>query len=92
MERMQFEVTDKNGNKIKCEVIATYHHDEDNKDYIVYTDNTFDENKKLKIYYALYEMIDNKIKIMMAKTNEEKRVGLELIKAIMEEIEKVNKN
>ncbi len=88
MDRMQFETIDKDGNTIMCEVIATYHNDDDNKDYIIYTDNTFDENKKLKVYYALYEMLDNKIKIKAAKTNDEKRVGLELVKTILEELKK----
>ena len=86
MERMQFERIDNDGKKVTYEVIATYHNDDDNKDYIIYTDNTFDENKKLKVYYALYEMIDDNIKIIEAKTNEEKKVGLELIKTIIEEL------
>ena len=42
MRSMQFAVEDKNGRKIICEVIATYHDDETNKDYIVYTDKTLD--------------------------------------------------
>ncbi len=90
MERMQFERIDNDGKKVMCETIATYHNDDDNKDYIIYTDNTFDENKKLRVYYALYEIKADKIKIIEAKTNEEKRVGLELIKTIIEEL-KTNK-
>ncbi len=86
MERMQFQKTNSDGKKVLCEVIATYHHDEDNKDYIVYTDNTLDENKKLRIYYALYENVNNEIKLIEVKTNKEKQVGIELIKAILEKL------
>lgn len=86
MESMQFETKDKNGNKIICEVIATYHDDETNKDYIVYTDKTLDENNKLKVYYSLYEKIDNNIKLIEAKTKEEKQIGLELIKEIIKDL------
>lgn len=88
MERMQFLKTNSDGKKVMCEVIATYHHDENNKDYIVYTDKTFDENKKLKIYYALYEQKENNIKLIEAETAEDKRIGLELIKTLIEDIHK----
>ena len=86
MERLQFTI-DNNGKKTTCEVIATYHDDEiTNKDYIVYTDNTFDENKKLRVYYGLYEKVDNNIKLIEAKTTDEKKMGLQLIKEIIAEI------
>ncbi len=88
MERMQFTKTNLDGKKVVCEVIATYHHDENNKDYIVYTDNTFDENKKLKIYYSLYEQKDESIKLIETETPEDKKIGLELIKTLIEEIKK----
>ena len=86
MERMQFIKTDKKGNKVVCETIATYHDEDDNKDYIVYTDNTFDENNKLKVYYSLYEMLDKNIKLIEIKTNEERKIGLELVKSILEDL------
>ena len=86
MKSMQFAIKDKSGRKIICEVIATYHDDETNKDYIVYTDKTLDENKKLKLYYSLYKQIDNNIKLIDVKDPEDKKVGLQLIKEIIEDI------
>lgn len=44
MESMQFEITNSKGKKIVCEVIATYHDNYSNKDFIVYTDNTFNKD------------------------------------------------
>ena len=90
MERMEFTTKDKFGNEIVCEVIATYHDDNTNKDYIVYTDKTLDENKKLKVYYGLYEKVDNGIKLKEAKTPEEKSIGLQIIKEILNDINKLN--
>ena len=90
MERMEFTTKDKFGNEIVCEVIATYHDDDTNKDYIVYTDKTLDENKKLKVYYGLYEEVDNGIKLKEAKTPEEKSIGLQIIKEILNDINKLN--
>ena len=90
MERMEFTTKDKFGNEIVCEVIATYHDDDTNKDYIVYTDKTLDENKKLKVYYGLYEKVDNGIKLKEAKTPEEKSIGLQIIKEILNDLNKLN--
>lgn len=90
MERMEFTTKDKFGNEIVCEVIATYHDDDTNKDYIVYTDKTLDENKKLKVYYGLYEKVGKGIKLKEAKTPEEKSIGLQIIKEILNDINKLN--
>ena len=90
MERMEFTTKDKLGNEIICEVIATYHDDNTNKDYIVYTDKTLDENKKLKVYYGLYEKVGNGIKLKEAKTPEEKSIGLQIIKEILNDLNKLN--
>ncbi len=86
MESMQFETKDKNGEKIVCEVIATYHDDNTNKDFIVYTDKTLDENKILKVYYSLYKQIDNNIKLIDIIDSEDKKIGLQLIKEIINDI------
>ena len=90
MERMEFTTKDKLGNEIVCEVIATYHDDDTNKDYIVYTDKTLDKNKKFKVYYGLYEKVDNGIKLKEAKTPEEKSIGLQIIKEILNDLNKLN--
>ena len=37
------------------DVVLTCHNPDNDKDYVVYTDNTYDENKKLKMYAALYD-------------------------------------
>ena len=43
----------KNGEKIYYDVILTFRSDKTKKDYIVYTDNTYEEDK-LKTYAAIY--------------------------------------
>lgn len=86
MDSMQFETKDKNGNRIICEVFATYHDDETNKDFIIYTDKTLDENNKLKVYYSLYKRIDNKIKLIDITNIDDKKVGLQLIKELVNDL------
>lgn len=37
------------------DVILTFHNDNTNKDYIVYTNNEIDDERKLKIYASIYD-------------------------------------
>lgn len=85
MESMQFEITNNEGKKIICEVIATYHDDNSNKDFIFYTDKTFNNNK-LNLYYSLYEKQSNKIKLIDITDAEDKKIGLEIIKELINDI------
>ncbi len=86
MESMQFEVTKKDGKKVVCDVIATYHDDDTNKDFIVYTDRTLNEERKLNLYYSLYENQGNNIKLIDIVDIEDKKIGLELIKELVNDI------
>lgn len=86
MERLIIKSKDKFGKEIELEGIATYHDDELNKDFIVYTDKTFDETGKLKVYYSLYEKVNDNIKLIDITSNEERKVGLMLIKEIIKDI------
>ncbi len=40
--------------EIECDILFTFESDETNKNYIVFTDNTFDENGNLKVYANTY--------------------------------------
>ena len=37
------------------DVILTFNNEKNNKDYVVYTDNTYDSDNKLKVYAAIYD-------------------------------------
>ena len=43
-----------NGTKVEYNVILTFKSNQTNKNYVVYTDNTYDQNKKLRFYAAIY--------------------------------------
>ena len=43
-EAMSFTVLDENDRESKCEVLFTFDSEETGKSYIVYTDNSVDEN------------------------------------------------
>ena len=47
------------GNVYEYEIIMTFKIENNNQFYIVYTDNTYNEENKLKIYAAKYFLFDN---------------------------------
>lgn len=47
----------KNGIKKEYDVLFTFKNEENQKDYIVYTDNVIDENNKLRIFSSIYNPI-----------------------------------
>ena len=45
-----------NGTKKEYDVICTFKNEDNGKDYIVYTDNSYDDKNKLKIFAAVYDI------------------------------------
>lgn len=50
-----FTYIDNNGNKTECRILYTFDLTDTNKNYIVYTDETLDENGKLRTYASTYD-------------------------------------
>ena len=62
-ERMTFKVTSPDGKEVECETLFTFESEETNKNYIVYTDNTKDEQGNTKVYedsFESYNYLPNK--------------------------------
>ena len=51
---MKINALDNNGNLKEYNVILTYYSDKYNKNYVVYTDNVYNENEELQIYINEY--------------------------------------
>lgn len=77
-----------NGLEIVYDIIATYHDDLTDKNYIVYTDKQTDENNKLNLFYSLYKKEGNRVQLLETNAYEDKKIGLELIKEIGELLSK----
>lgn len=54
MNKKKITTTLPNGIKKEFDVILTFKNEDNQKDYIVYTDNSIDENNKLRIYASIY--------------------------------------
>lgn len=53
-EKMTFKITNDEGKEIECEVLFTFESDETGKNYMVYTDNTIDDDGNTKVYASIY--------------------------------------
>ena len=59
---------DKKGNKLSYDVIMTF---KGSNDYVIYTDNSVDDNNNLKIFSAIY---DPKTELLMREPSSEKEL------------------
>ena len=57
-QEMKFTITNEEGKEITCEVLFTFDSEETGKNYIVYTDNTKDEEGNIKVYASIYNPND----------------------------------
>ena len=55
---MKINAVDNNGTIKEYDVILTYFSDEYNKNYVVYTDNIYNDNEELQIYINEYNPKD----------------------------------
>lgn len=82
-ERMTFKVTDESGKEIECEVLFTFESDETKKNYMVYTDNTTDDEGNTKVYASIYNPNEAETKLIPIETEKEWKI----IETILEELQ-----
>ena len=82
-EVMTFKVMNDEGKEVECEVLFTFESDETKKNYIVYTDNTTDEEGNTKVYASIYNPNDAETKLLPIETEKEWKI----IETILEEIQ-----
>ena len=82
-ETMTFKVINDEGKEIECEVLFTFESDETKKNYIVYTDNTIDEEWNNKVYASIYNPDQDETKLLPIETDKEWKI----IETILDELQ-----
>lgn len=82
-EIMTFKVMDENNKEIECEVLFTFESDETGKNYIVYTDNTIDDEGNTKVYASIYNPNEEETKLLPIESEKEWKI----IETILEELQ-----
>ncbi len=85
-----FKVIDKNGKEIEFEILFTFESDETNKNYMVYTDNTKDENGNTKVYASVFKPDAEPLELLPVETEREWKIIETIINSITEENKKDN--
>ncbi len=66
-----FTVTDNNGKTVEYEILFTFDSEETKKSYIVFTDNSTDEEGNVITYAATYDKNGDTLQLEDIKTDEE---------------------
>jgi len=82
-EKMTFKVVNDEGKEVECEVLFTFESDETKKNYIVYTDNTLDEEGNTKVYASIYNPDEDETKLLPIETDKEWKI----IETILDELQ-----
>ena len=82
-EIMTFKVTNDEGKEVECEVLFTFESDETKKNYIVYTDNTLDDEGNTKVYASIYNPNEEETKLLPIESDKEWKI----IETILEELQ-----
>lgn len=85
MDNNKFVVLNNEGEEVTCEVLFTFNSEETKKDYIVYTDNTTDEEGNIKVYASIYKPNDEKTELIPIETDREWKIIETILESIQEE-------
>lgn len=81
--KMTFKILSDDGKEIECEVLFTFESDETKKNYIVYTDNTLDEQGNTKVYASIYNPEEENTNLIPIETDKEWKI----IETILDELQ-----
>lgn len=71
-----------------CDILFTFDSEETKKSYIVYTDNSKDENGNIQVYASIYDPNQEDQKLEPITTEQEWKVIETILNTLQEEIKK----
>lgn len=87
-EIMKFKIITDEGKEVECEVLFTFESEETKKTYIVYTDNTTDEEGNTKVYASIYDPNNSTSKLLPIESDKEWKI----IETVLEELQNESTN
>lgn len=85
-EKMTFKLTNEEGVEIEYEVLFTFESEETKKNYIVYTDNTTDEEGNTKVYASIYTPDQAETELKPIETDKEWKIIETILEQIQEQV------
>lgn len=87
MEENKIIVLSDTGEQIECEILFTFEHQVTGKNYIVYTDNSEDEDSNTKVYASIFDPTEASPILHPIETEEEWQMIDDVLASIQEEDE-----
>lgn len=82
----KFTIKNDQGVEIECEVLFTFDNEETKKSYIVFTDNTLDDNNNIKVYANTYDPEGKSNDLGVVETEAEWQVIEKLLSSLQEKL------
>ena len=86
MKKNSFSMLDENGNEVVYDVLFTFESEETNKNYIVYTDNSRDDQGNIEVYASIYYPDDPNSRLEAIETEKEWKVIETILETLQDEI------
>ena len=84
-EKNIFKVVGEDGKEVECEVLFTFDSEETKKSYMVYTDNTTDENGNVRVYASVYNPNAESTELLPIESEREWKIIETILESIQEE-------
>ncbi len=82
-----FTIVNDKGEEVECEILFTFDSDETKKSYIVYTDNTTDEDGSIKVYASVFDPTGTNPDLLPIETEKEWLVIENILASVQEKID-----
>ena len=84
-EKMTFKVTNEEGKEVEYEVLFTFDSDETKKSYMVYTDDSKDENGNTRVFASTYVQGEEETELFPIETDKEWKIIETILKELQED-------
>ena len=87
-EEMKFTVINDEGKEIECEILVIFENDKNGKSYILYTDDSLDEEGNTKVFASIYDPDSDgeRTELIPIETDEEWALIETILEQIQEEV------
>ncbi len=92
MSKNTFTMIDENGNEVTYDVLFTFESDETKKNYIVYTDQSRDDNGNIQVYASTYDPNNENSRLGAIETEKEWKIIDTILSTLQEEVKKKQEN
>ena len=82
-----FTIINDKGEEIECEILFTFDSEETKKSYIVYTDNSTDEDGSIRVYASVFDPTGNNPDLLPIETEKEWLVIENILASVQEKID-----